>query len=119
LVARVKNTPEFGGVREELAMELQDYCRNVHTELSGWKAKIYDIVRKLDKLSTGDKAKVVNQVNDLHIIVEELEERLSGLERECPTEWSPVRAEIQNKLQALGHKWEEAWTAYPGGFYGG
>jgi hypothetical protein len=105
-------------VKEEL-MELQDYCRNVHTELSGWKAKIYDIVRKLDKLSTGDKAKIVNQVNDLHIIVEELEERLSGLERECPTEWSPVRTEIQNKLQTLGHKWQEAWTSYPGGFYGG
>ncbi|MBP1727232.1 MAG: hypothetical protein H6Q51_2530 [Deltaproteobacteria bacterium] len=111
-------------------MELQDYCRNVHIELSGWKAKMYDIVRRLDKLPTGDKAKVVDQVNDLHIIVEELEDRLYiiveeledrlfSLEKECPTEWSPVRTEIQNKLQALGYKWEEAWKAYPGGFYGG
>ncbi len=106
-------------MKEELAMELQDYCRNVHTELSGWKAKIYDIVRKMDQLSTGEKSQFVNQVNDLHIIVEELEERLSGLERNCPTEWSPVRTEIQNKLAALGYKWEEAWSAYPGGFYGG
>ena len=100
-------------------MELQDYCRNVHIELSGWKAKVYDVVRKLDKVSTGEKAKVVDQVNDLHIIVEELEDRLSSLEKECPTEWSPVRTEIQNKLQALGYKWEKAWKAYPGGFYGG
>lgn len=100
-------------------MELQDYCRNVHIELSSWKAKIYEIVRKVDKLSSGDKAKIGNEVNDLHIIVEELSDRLSQLERECPTEWSPVRTEIQNKLQALGYKWEEAWKAYPGGFYGG
>ena len=91
-------------------MELQDYCRNVHIELSGWKAKVYDVVRKLDKVSTGEKAKVVDQVNDLHIIVEELEDRLSSLEKECPTEWSPQRTEIQNKLQALGYKWEEAWN---------
>jgi hypothetical protein len=100
-------------------MELQDYCRNVQIELTGWKAKVYDVMRRLDRADTGDKGKVVSQVNDLHIIVEELSDRISQLERECPTEWQPAREEIQNKLHALGFKWEEAWKDAVGGDIGG
>jgi hypothetical protein len=101
-------------------MELQDYCRNVKTELTGWKAKVYDVMRRLDRADTGDKGKVVPQVNDLHILVEELSDRISQLERECPTEWRPAaRDEIQNKLQTLGYKWEEAWEHAIGGNVGG
>lgn len=100
-------------------MDVMDYCKNVHVELTGWKAKIYDVMRKMDSLSSGDKEKALPAVNDLHIVVEELTDRLSQLERECPSEWSPMREEIQNKLQALGYKWEEAWQNIPGGLFGG
>ena len=100
-------------------MELEDYCRNVQIELTGWKAKVYDVMRRLDRADTGDKGKIVSEVNDLHIIVEELSDRISQLERECPTEWRPAREEIQNKLQALGFKWEEAWDRAVGGNIGG
>ena len=101
-------------------MELQDYCQNVQTELTGWKAKVYDVMRRLDRADTGDKGKVVSQVNDLHILVEELSYRISQLERECPTEWRPASGEeIQNKLQALGYKWKEAWQGVAGGDVGG
>ena len=34
-------------------MEFKDYCGSVAIELSGWKAKMYDVVRKLDKVSSG------------------------------------------------------------------
>lgn len=100
-------------------MELQDYCRNVQIELTGWKAKVYDVMRKLDKLDTGDKGNIVSQVNDLHIIVEEISDRIAQLEKECPSEWSPAREEIQNDLQALGYKWEESWQGVAGGDVGG
>jgi len=100
-------------------MELQAYCRNVQIELTGWKAKVYDVMRRLDRVDSGDKGNVVSQVNDLHIFVEELGDRISQLERECPTEWHPVREDIQNKLQSLGYKWEEAWEHAVGGDVGG
>ena len=45
-------------------MDIKDYCSGVQSELTGWKAKIYDVVRRLDKMSTGDKIKVVPHVND-------------------------------------------------------
>ena len=100
-------------------MELQEYCHNVEEELIGWKAKVYDVMHRLDKVDTGDKGKVVSQVNDLHIIVQELSDRIAQLERECPTEWQPAREEIQNKLQALGYQWKEAWEGASGGNVGG
>ena len=100
-------------------MELQEYCQNVQEELTGWKAKVYDVMHRLDKVDTGDKGKIVSQVNDLHIIVQELSDRIAQLERECPTEWQPARDEIQNKLQALGYKWKEAWQGASGGNVGG
>ena len=59
---------------------VQNYCDSLVIELSGWKAKIYDVVRKMDKLSSGDKEKVNSQVNDLHILIEELEDRIDRLE---------------------------------------
>jgi hypothetical protein len=100
-------------------MELQDYCQNVQIELTGWKAKVYEVMRRLDRVDTGDKGKVVSQVNDLHIIVEELDNRITQLERECPTEWQPARKEIQNKLQTLDYKWEQTWQGVAGGDVGG
>ncbi len=100
-------------------MELEDYCRNVQIELTGWKAKVYDVTRKLDKLSSGDKEKIMDELRDLHIIVEELSDRIFRLEKECPLVWEPTREEIQNKLEALGYKWEEAWGTVAAGNIGG
>lgn len=100
-------------------MELKDYCSNISTELTGWKAKAYDIVRRLDKVSSGDKAKVADQVKDLHILVEELENRIERLRKECPTEWSPDRMEIENKLSSVKTIWAELRDKIPGGWVGG
>ena len=94
-------------------MELKDYCSNLSSELTGWKAKAYDIVRRLDKVSSGDKAKVVDQVRDLHILVEELEDRIERLRKECPTVWSPDQMEIEQKLSSLKGKLAHLWSEMP------
>ena len=94
-------------------MELKDYCSNLSSELTGWKAKAYDIVRRLDKVSSGEKAKVVDQVRDLHILVEELEDRIERLRRECPTVWSPDQIEIEQKLSSLKGKLAHLWSEMP------
>ena len=33
-------------------MEVKDYCSNVDMELTLWKAKIFDVIRKADQLGT-------------------------------------------------------------------
>lgn len=77
---------------------MPSYCDNLVTELGGWKAKVNDIVTKMDRVSSGDKEKVIDQVRDLHMFVEELENRIEGLTAECPTDWEPTDIEMEVKL---------------------
>jgi hypothetical protein len=70
-------------------------------ELSVWKAKAYDLVRDFDKLSSGDKAKLVDQVNNLHMYIEELENRIARLRTECPTDWKADQIEMETKFGHL------------------
>lgn len=92
-------------------MEVKDYCDNVTVELAGWKAKMYDLVKKLDKVPTGSKEKVVNEVNELHMIIEELGDRIERLRKECPISWKPERTEIEKKAGYLGRKLEDVVDA--------
>ena len=98
---------------------VKGYCDNVVTELSVWKAKIYDVVRRIDKLSSGDKAKVSDQVNDLHIFVEELESRIDRLRTECPTDWNPDQIEIETKMRDMETTWKDVWQDVSPGDVGG
>lgn len=90
-------------------MDVKDYCKAMEVELTGWKAKIYDLSRKIDKLPTGDKEKVASHVEDLHIIMEELTDRVNQLEKECPSEWSPQKTKMDSEVAKLKTKYEDAW----------
>lgn len=91
-------------------IDVKDYCGNLTIELTAWKAKVYDVVRKLDKMSTGDKERVVPEINELHIILEELGDRIEKLNKECPTSWAPERTEIENKVGYLRAKMDKVWN---------
>ena len=92
-------------------MDVKDYCKNVDMELIAWKAKLYNVIRQMDKLPTGDKQRMYEKVNGLHILMTELDDRLEELRTQCPTEWNPVREEIRGKIADLGDKYEETETA--------
>lgn len=92
-------------------MKVKDYCKNVDMELATWKAKLYDVMRQIEQLPTGDKEKMYEKVNGLHIIMTELDDRIEQLRSACPTEWSPEREEIQGKIADLGDGYEAAANA--------
>lgn len=89
-------------------MEVKEYCRNVEMELTHWKSKLYDVIRKMDMASTGQKEKVYEEINGLHILLTELEDRLDSLRMSCPTEWQPEQEEIKVKLGDLKNRYNEA-----------
>ena len=89
-------------------MEVKDYCRNMEMELTSWKSKLYDVLRKMDSASTGDKEKVFEDINGLHILMTELEDRLDKLRTSCPTDWSPEDKEIRVKLEDLESRYKDA-----------
>ena len=99
--------------------DVQSYCDSVVSELSVWKAKVYDVVRRIDKVSSGDKAKLSDQVNDLHMVVEELENRIARLRSECPIEWKADQIEMENKFDHLKGKMNDIYANFSPGDIGG
>jgi hypothetical protein len=89
-------------------MEAKDYCRNMEMELTTWKAKLYDIIRKFDQLPTGEKERAYEDVNDLHMLMTEMEDRLDNLRESCPTGWKPQdEKELTGKLGALEDQYKK------------
>ena len=99
--------------------DVNNYCDNVVAELSVWKAKVYDVVRRIDKVSSGDKAKLGNQVNDLHMFIEELENRIDRLRRECPTDWKSDQIEMETKFTQLKRSYDTVGQSISPGDIGG
>ncbi len=75
-------------------MNTQEYCANVSRELSVWKQKIDTAVRRLDSLSSRVKENVLPNIEDVHILSAELDERIRQLETECLVVWqAPAQAD--------------------------
>ncbi len=91
------------------AIEVKSYCDSLRKDLSLWKAKIYDIVRALNKMPSDKKAKFTQSVNDLDNVVDDIDERINKLERECPVEWGPEKIELEEKFKKLQTTCELVW----------
>ena len=76
-------------------MNVQDYCKGMELEMATWKAKLYDVMRKVDQLGSAEKEKVLPNIEDLHMLLEEMSDRVENLRTECPSDWSPVKKEIE------------------------
>jgi len=88
-------------------MDVKDYCKGMETEMTAWKAKLYDVMRNFDKLGTAEREKILPNIEDLHIFLEEMADRVEKLKHECPTDWSPIKKEIENGNVDMRGKYEE------------
>jgi len=88
-------------------MDVQDFCKGMEVEMTAWKAKLYDVMRKVDKLGSAEKEKVLPNVEDLHMFLEEMSDRVETLKTECPSDWSPVKKDIEEGTTDMRGKYEE------------
>jgi predicted nuclease with TOPRIM domain len=88
-------------------MDVQDYCKGMETEMTAWKAKLYDVMRKVDSLGSAEKEKILPNVEDLHMFLEEMTDRIEKLKTECPSDWSPDKKEIEEGSVDMRGKYEE------------
>ena len=88
-------------------MELQEYCHNMGTELAGWKDKIDHIVSQVDSLGTEERGRILSNVQDMHMLVEDIEERILTLEKECPVAWDPHKKALDDAHVDMRAKYEE------------
>ena len=93
-------------------MDVKTYCDSIGIELTAWKAKLYDVIRKTELLAADEKGTSGRRmVADLNAIIDDLNERIDFLTRECPADWSSHKAEIEDKLSQINDKWKEVWGA--------
>jgi hypothetical protein len=92
-------------------MDVKSYCDSVGGELIGWKAKLYDVIRKADSLGNPEKKKIAPMVQALNGIVDDLNARLELLVRECPADWGPEKAAIEAQISRMKGQWKEVWGA--------
>lgn len=87
-------------------MDAKTYCRNMASELTGWKAKVYDLVREIDKLDNIEKIPV-SQLRDMYGLIDSVEDEIDTLKSECPAEWSASKSDIEKNVDRLKKVWED------------
>ena len=92
-------------------MEAKDYCRTVEVELYGWKAKMYDMVRKVDKLRGSEKEKLASRVEELHQHISEMEHLIGQLQTECPVDFGPQKKQLEKTGEGMKKKYDDAMAA--------
>ena len=92
-------------------MQVKEYCRSIEVELHGWKAKMYDMVRKVDKLRGSEKESVAAQVEELHKHISDMEHIIEQLQTECPVEFGPQKNQIEESTEGMKKKYEDAMAA--------
>ena len=105
-------------------MKARNCCKTMEMELTAWKAIVYDIARKFDKLPGGDKEKILPNIEDLHILVEELDQRIEDIRDSCTPETGmddikTEREQFNYTLSDVRVKAEDAMKIVSGGDFGG
>ena len=100
-------------------MEISSYCGNLACELKGWQDKLQNIVGRIDGASCGEKTFLMPQVNELHMILEEFNDRIHLLKTECSTSWTPGRTAIMGSGFGMTSTGSEVWQDVSPGDFGG
>ena len=101
-------------------MELKYYCDSMYAELTLLKAKIYNIIRAVERMPGGTKEKLLPQLPELYALMDHLSEKIDRLMRECPVNWVATKREIEQAKKELEKKINYWDTEHiPGGYVGG
>ena len=105
-------------------MKAINCCKTMEMELTAWKAIIYDIVRKMEKLPGGEKEKIRPNIEDIHILIEEMDARIEQIRETCTPETGidDIKTERENFTYTVSDvrvKAEEAMKILGGGDFGG
>ncbi|MCU0558715.1 MAG: hypothetical protein MUD16_00780 [Desulfobacterales bacterium] len=88
-------------------MNVIDYCKGMEMELTAWKAKVYDLTRKVETLGSKEREKILPNIQDLHMFITDMTNRIEQLKNECPTEWSPQKKDIDKGSVDMRGKYEQ------------
>ena len=82
-------------------MDVDSFCGMMQSEITSLKARVYDIMRSVEKIKDKKKKKKAAELTDLHALIKHLSEMNDKLAKECPLDWSRERNEIEAKKTEL------------------
>jgi hypothetical protein len=82
-------------------MDTTAYCDTLEEHLTGWKAKLFDVIRIVDRLPEKEKETVYTTIRGLYSIVDQIDTEVELLRAACPADWSPNRQNIDIKMAEL------------------
>ena len=92
-------------------MDVKDYCQSIEHDLFSWKAKMYDMVRKTNRLRSADREKIASKVEELHQAIEDMQGILNQLQSECPVEFGPQKDELEQTEAVMRKKYDDTMAA--------
>jgi predicted nucleic acid-binding Zn-ribbon protein len=92
-------------------MDVKDFCQAMESEITSWKAKLYDVMRKIERLGTAEREKMLGNIQDLNIFLDDMNARVDQLRNECPADWSPIKKEVEQSVVDMRGKYDETLEA--------
>jgi SMC interacting uncharacterized protein involved in chromosome segregation len=122
LIARVASNERLN--RKEGIMKARNCCKTMQAELTAWKANVYDIVRRMEELPGGEKERIRPNIEDLHMLISEMDDRIEYVRDNCTPETGindikTEREDFDKHLATLRIKTDEAMRGLGGGDFGG
>ena len=105
-------------------MKARNCCKTMEAEVTAWKANVYDIARKMEELYGGEKEKILPHIEDLHILIAEMDDRIEQIRENCTPETCiddirTEREEFSKHMTSLRVKADEAIQILGAGNFGG
>ncbi|MBE0429422.1 MAG: hypothetical protein IBX61_06075 [Thermoleophilia bacterium] len=103
-----------------MTVDAKYYCETMNTELTAMKARIYHIVREMDRMQESERVKLGPQISDLFGLVDHLQAKIDELNQQCPPDWKAQKEEIdkmKHEISGQINLWDAEHIA--GGYVGG
>jgi hypothetical protein len=100
-------------------MQVKDYCKAMLAEVAAWKEKLEAMKKVADTYGTAQKEKMLPLIGQLEQEVTTAQMRVDQLEKECPSDWSPLKNELDDLFGTIGSSVNRAWRDLSPGEVGG
>ena len=100
----------------------KDFCSSLRAELTAWRDTVDDVLKRFENVSGPEKARILGNVEDLHMVVEEFNERIEQLKETCSIEgFDDIATERENykKASPSVRDIDQAMAAISAGSFGG
>jgi hypothetical protein len=100
-------------------MQIQTYCKAMLAEVTGWKEKLEAMKKVADSYGTKQKERILPLIGQLEQEVVNAQMRVQQLETECPSDWSPIKNELDDLFGTIGSHVDRTWCDLSPGDVGG